>query len=407
MAIASGINKTVAFKKQSGLGVVASGSGGQLIRRETATFNVTKDTYENNEIVSHQQSTGAVHGIARSADTINGLMSGTSYQAFIASLLRKDWVATSAITGLSLTIAASGSNYTITRGSGDFLTGGVKIGDVIRLSAAGLNANNVAKDLVIVGLTSTVITANVLKSGGTLTAEGPIASCTVTVMGKKAWVPTSGHTNEYYTFEEFFSDLTRSHVYQDIQIGMLDVGVPATGNVTAAFSLVGLGAVTKSGSQSLTSPTAATTTNVMQSIAGAIYVGGVRYSNITSFSLKIDGQVNPGEAVVGSNTIADVYRGRIKVSGSFSFVFENDTLSQPFEDETATSIIAVLADARTDAANTVAFVMPRVKLFSNDADDGEKQIVRTVNFTAEINGSGGASLASHQTILSIQDSQVA
>lgn len=407
MAIAQGINKTIAFKKQSGLGVVASGSGGQLIRRETATFNVTKDTYENNEIVSHQQSTGAVHGIARSAGTINGLMSGNSYQSFIASLLRKDWVATSAITSLSLTIAASGSNYTITRGSGDFLTGGLKIGDVIRLSAAGLNANNVAKDLVIVGLTSTVITANVLKSGGTLTAEGPIASCTVTVMGKKSWVPTTGHTNEYYTFEEFFSDVPRSHVYPDVQIGMLDVGVPATGNVTAAFSLVGLGAVTKSGSQSLTSPTAATTTNVMQSIAGAIYVGGVRYSNITSFSLKVDGQVNPGEAVVGSNTIADLYRGRIKVSGSFSFVYDADTLTNDFDNETATSIIAVLADARTDAANTVAFVMPRVKLFSNDADDGEKQIVRTVNFTAEINGSGGASLASHQTILSIQDSQVA
>lgn len=407
MAIASGINKTVAFKKQSGLGSVASGAGGQLIRRETATFNVTKDTYENNEIVSHQQSTGAVHGIARSAATINGLLSGTSYQSFIASLLRKDWVATSALTGLSLTIAASGSNYTITRATGDFLTGGVKVGDVIQLSGGSLNSNNVAKNLVVVGVTSTVITANVLKSGGTLTAEGPIASSTVTVMGKKAWVPTSGHTNEYYTFEEFFSDLTRSHVYQDIQIGMLDVGVPATGNVTASFGLVGLGSVSKTGSQVLTSPTDATTTAVMSSVAGAVYLGGTRYGNVTSVSLKIDGQVNPGEAVVGSNTVADVYRGRIKVSGSFSFVYENDTLAQPFEDESATSLILVLADARTDAANTVAFTMPRVKLFSNDADDGEKQIVRTVNFTAEINGSGGASLASHQTILSIQDSQVA
>ena len=407
MAIAQGINKTVAFKKQSGLGTVASGAGGQLIRRETATFNVTKDTYENNEIVSHQQSTGAVHGIARSAGTINGLLSGTSYQSFIASLLRKDWVATSAISSLSLTIAASGSNYTITRATGDFLTGGIKIGDVIQLSGGSLNSNNVAKNLVVVGVTATIITANVLKSGGTLTAEGPIASCTVTVMGKKAWVPTTGHTNEYYTFEEWFSDLTRSHVYPDIQIGMLDVGVPATGNVTASFGLVGLGAVTKSGSQSLTAPTAATTTAVMSSVAGAVYVGGTRYSNITTISIKIDGQVNPGEAVVGSNTIADVYRGRIKVSGSFSFVYENDTLAQPFEDETATSLILVLADARTDAANTVAFTMPRVKLFSNDADDGEKQIVRTVNFTAEINGSGGASLANHQTILSIQDSQVA
>lgn len=405
MPIAQGINKTIAYKKQTALGATATGSGGQLIRRETATFNQTKDTYENNEIVAHQQSTGATHGIARSAGTINGLLSGSSYSALMGSLLRKDFVATSALTGLSLTIAASGSNYTITRATGDFLTGGIKIGDVIQITAGSVNANNLNKNLVVVGVTATVLTVNVLNSGATMTAEGPIASCTITVPGKKAWVPTTGHTNDYYTFEEWYSDAVRSHVYPDLQIGMLDVAVPATGNVTAAFGLVGLGAKTESGTQSLTSPTAATTTNVMSSVAGAVYVGGVRYTNITSFSLKIDGQVNPGEANIGSNTVGDVYRGRIKVSGSFSFVYDADTLGANFLDETATSLIAVLADARTAAANTVAFVLPRVKFFSNDADDGEKQIVRTINFTAEINGSGGASLASHQTIVSIQDSQ--
>lgn len=405
MPIAQGINKTIAYKKQTALGTTATGSGGQLIRRETATFNQTKDTYENNEIVSHQQSTGATHGIARSAGTINGLLSGASYSALMGSLLRKDFVATSALTGLSLTIAASGSNYTITRATGDFLTGGIKIGDVIQITAGSVNANNLNKNLVVVGVTATVLTVNVLNSGATMTEEGPIASCTITVPGKKAWIPTTGHTNDYYTFEEWYSDAVRSHVYPDLQIGMLDVAVPATGNVTAAFGLVGLGAKTESGTQSLTSPTAATTTNVMSSVAGAVYVGGVRYTNITSFSLKIDGQVNPGEANIGSNTVGDVYRGRIKVSGSFSFVYDADTLGANFLDETATSLIAVLADARTAAANTVAFVLPRVKFFSNDADDGEKQIVRTINFTAEINGSGGASLASHQTIVSIQDSQ--
>lgn len=405
MAIAQGINKTVAYKVQSALGTPASGSGGQLIRRETAMLNVNKDSYENNEIVSHQQSTGATHGVARSAGSIKGLLSGSSYQAFMASLVRKAWAATSAISSLSLTIAASGSNYTITRASGDFLTGGLKIGDVIQLSGGSLNSNNVSKNIVIVGLTSTVITGNVLASGLTLTAEGPIASCTVTVVGKKTWVPTSGHTNEYYTFEEWYSDISRSAVFPDVQIGSLDLSMPATGNVGVDIALVGLGAKTESGTQSLTSPTAATTTNVMGSVAGAVYVGGVRYSNITALSVKIDGQVQAGEAVIGSNSVPDVYRGRIKVSGSFSFLYDADTLGTPFANETSTSIIAVIADARTAAANTFAVVMSKVKLFTNDADDGEKQIVRTVNFTAEINGSGGTSLADHQTIISIQDSQ--
>ena len=407
MPIAQGINKTIAYKKQSGLGTAASGSGGQLIRRETAMLNVSKDSYENAEIVSHQQSTGSTHGIARTMGSVNGLLSGQSYQDFVSSLVRKAWVATTAITGVSLTIAASSSNYTITRSAGDFLTGGVKIGDIIQITAGSVNANNLNKNLVVIGVTSTVLTVNVLASGLTMTAEGPIASCTVTIVGKKAWVPTSGHTNDYYTFEEYFTDLTRSAVYPDIQIASLDLSMPATGNASADFSLVGLGAVTQSGTQSLTSPTAATTTSVFGSVAGAVYIGGVRYSNVTSLSLKIDGQVNAGEAVIGSNSVPDVYRGRIKVSGSFSYLYDADTLSAPFLNETVTSLIIALADARTAAANTFGVTMSRVKFFSADADDGEKQIVRTVNFVAEIDGTGGASLANNQTIVSIQDSQAA
>jgi hypothetical protein len=278
---------------------------------------------------------------------------------------------------------------------------------VIQLSGGSLAAGNVAKNCVVITVTALVATVNVLLSGSTLTAEGPIASCTITVMGKKVWVPTSGHTNDYYTLEDYFTDLTRSHLWPDMQIGSLDVGMPATGNVTGNFALVGLGGKTESGAQVLTSPAAAPTTAVFGAVAGAAYVAGVRYTNITSFSLKIDGSVAQGEATIGSNTIADVQRGRIKVSGSFSYLYDADTIGANFLNETTVALTLVLADARTAAANTMAFVMPQVKLFSNDVDDGEKQLIRTVNFTAEIPSTGGAALSNNQTIISVQDSQAA
>jgi tail tube protein len=405
MTVAQGINKTVAYKKQSGLGSSSSGSGGTLLRRVTSTLNVTKDSYENNEIVSHQQSTGMTHGIAKSGGTLNGLLSGASYIPFIGSLLRKDPVATAAITSLSLTIAASGSNYSVTRASGDFLAGGIKNGDVIQLSGGSLNANNVAKNLVVVGVTATVLTVNVLNRTSTLTAEGPIASCTVTVVGKKTYAPTSGHTNDYYTFEEWYSDLSKSRLFADVQIGQVEIQMPATGNVASNFSLVGLGSVSKGGTQILTSPTAAPTSNVFGSVAGAVFIGGVRYGTVTSLNVTINGNVSQGEATIGSNTISDVQRGRIAVSGSFAMVFDAETIPAVFDNETLTSLIVVLADARTDAANTISIVMSAVKLSSTDLDDGEKQLVGTYNFTAAYNGAGGTALADLPTIISIQDSQ--
>ena len=124
MTVAQGITRTWAYKVQSALGTAASGSGGQLLRRTSIDLAGTKDTYSTNEISSTQQSTGATHGVGSSGGTISGEMSATTYGDFQQYLLRKDWAATSAISSLSLTIAASGSNYTVTRATGDFLTGG-------------------------------------------------------------------------------------------------------------------------------------------------------------------------------------------------------------------------------------------------------------------------------------------
>jgi len=405
MPVAQGINRFMAFKKQSGLNVTATGAGGQLVRRETATLGATREAYSSNEVVSHQQHTGDTHGVAKSQGSINGLLSPLTYQGFIESLLRRLATATSAITGLSLSIAVSGANFTITRGSGDFLTGGIKIGDVIRLSAGAFNANNLLKNILVIGVTATVLTVLVV-DGTTLTAEGPITGSTVTVPGRKTFVPTASHTNDYYTFEEFYNDLTRSHLFPDVQIASAEIGVPSSGNVTANFGLIGLGARTKSGARVLTSPGAETTTNVVASVAGYVSIGGVRYTAITSATITIDGGVTHGESVVGSNFIPDVQRGRIKVSGQFTALYESDTLATPFDNATATNMILVLADTGTAPTDFVTIVLPQVKLFSDDGDDGEKQIVRTYSFVAEINSSatGGTSLANNQTIISIQDS---
>lgn len=406
MTVAQGISKTISYKVQSGLGTAASGSGGQLLRRESANFTLTKDTYSNNEIASHQQHTGDTHGIRKTQATISGVLSANTYQDMFASVLRKAWAATSAISSLTLTIAADASNWSITRSAGDFLTGGIKIGDVIRLSGANLAAGNVGVNLVVLGVTSTVLTVSV-PTGTALTAESSKAASTVTVVGKKCWVPTTGHTNLYYTFEENFENVTRYKVYKDCQIGKVDISMPATGNVTTSFALIGLGSRVSSGTQSLTTPSAETSTAVLASVSGSAYIGGVKQASVTSASISIDGQVTHGEAVIGSNTIPDTQRGRIMVKGTFTALYESDTLASPFENETTTSLVLYLADDATDSADFVTIVCPEVKIFSDDADDGEKQIIRTYNFTAQICSTGGASLANLQTIVSVQDSTIA
>jgi hypothetical protein len=401
MTVAQGQLKKLSYKKQTGLGSAASGSGAQYLRRETASFNFKKDVFNSNEITTHQQYTGDTYGAGKSDGKLDNVLSVGTYADFLGSIVRRDFAAISAITGLSLTIAGSGP-YTLTDASATFLTDGVKIGHVIRITAG--TYTGVARDinLIVTAVTETVVTC-VVPNGKTLDAQGPIASSEVTVIGQTTLAPTSGHTNDYYTFEEWYSDLSKSRLYSDVQAASADISIPATGNSTISLAFLGLSR-TKGASQVLTTPTAETTTPILTAANGYILMAGSRTTVGTSLSLKIDGGVQHGETVIGSRVISDLVKGDIKASGTLTAQLDGETVSDYFDDETAISVIAVLFADNSDTSDFIAFVLPRVKLMSDDIDDGKKQLVSTFNFTGEINSAGGAALSSDQTIVGLQDS---
>lgn len=402
MPVAQGIRKQTCYGKQTGLGVPKVGAGGQILRRKTAIFTATRDMFANDEIVSHQQSTGVTYGLQKAGGKIDGLLSPATYKELFAAALRKAFTATAPMTGLSLTIAGSGP-YTLTRGSGSYLTDGLKVGDVVRLSVGSLNAANINKNLLVtavVALVATVVPVN----GVAMFAEGPIATTTMTVVGKKALVPLTGHTDDFFTFEEWYADLARSEIFTDSKVAKVQVDLPSTGNATASFEVVALDR-TIAGAQSFTTPATETTTAVLSALSGIVYVNGSKVSNITGAQLTIDCGIKPVSAVLGSNFSPDMDRGRIQVSGSFSALFDSATLSSLFDTESVTSIVLVIASDPSATADFITFTMGRVKLTGDAPDDGEKSIVRTYPFTAELNSTGGAALNWDQTIITIQDSQ--
>lgn len=401
MAIAQGINKQVAIKKQTALGTAATGSGGQILRREQSTNTLKKDTYANNEIASHQQSTGKTHGL-RSVDTaLNGVLSAGTYSTVIASVLRDDFTATTSLTGLALAVGGVLGAYTLT-GTGLLVSGGFKIGDIIRITVAtGLNADCLNKNLLIANITNTVITVKTL-NGSTMTT-GSGTACTLALPGKKSVVPITGHTKDYWTVEDWQSDISQSEVFSDVMFGKLDIGLPSTGNATLAVSGVGLNRTTGA-TRILTTPTGETTSNPLAAINGILIVNGAAVTNITGVTLSIDGKAAGMGAVVGSNVAPDIQRGTIEVSGSFTALYQDATLSTLFDNATQVNLVAIIEDNSTASSDFVAFSMSNITLDGDGKDDGDKAIVRTYPFTARINMAGGIALANDQTIISVQDS---
>jgi hypothetical protein len=402
MAVAQGINKKTVYKKQTGLGAAATGTGGQIVRRTSSVFQAPPDTFESNEIVSHQQSTGVGLGVVKPAGKIDGLLSPGTYGALLGSLLRKDMTVGVSTAGASITIAASGQNWTLTRAAGSYLTDGFKIGDVVRLTAGGFNAANSQKNLLIIALTATVATVRVV-NGSALVAEGPVTGATVAVTGKKALVPLTGHSNDYYTFEEWYPDLGRSEVYNDQQVGQAALNLPATGNATISLDTVGR-TRTLGAAQVLTTPNVETVTDILTAVNGVILVNGAPVANVTGAQVTINGNAAHSDAVVGSNVVDDIQRGRVAVSGSFTAKFDSVTLQTIFEGRSTTSLVLAVTEDATANADFVVINLPMIKLTGDTPDDGEKAVIRTYPFTAQINSAGGAALATDQTIIAIQDS---
>lgn len=405
MALAQGRNKVLTYKRQSAKGTIATTGSAQNLRRITSTFELAKETYNTaDEITTTQQMLSSRHGVRMVNGSVNGLLSPLTYSDLLSQLLRKDFAAVSALTTLSITVAGSGP-YTITRGTGSFLTGGIKVGMVIRLTAGSFNASNLNKNLLVTGVTATIITCVVL-NGSSLVAEGPVASATVSVQGKVTYVPASGHTNIYNTVEEWYADVPHSERNVDVKVGSASLSLPGTGNATIDLSFMGLNQ-TRDTSQYYVTPTAETTTNTLVAASGALYVDGASIATVTDLSIEVTGNQTAADGAVGSDLRVDIFDGKVMATGSFTAYFDNVDTADAFLNEEEISILSALTDGSEADAEFMTFYMPRIKVNTDTPDDGETGLKRTYSFEALYNSAGSSSAATEATTIQIQDSLAA
>lgn len=402
MTIARGISKKIGYKRESTWGTPAGTSGAKYLRRVTANFNLTKETYESGEIRTDAQVADMRHGVRSAEGSLNGELSPSTYADFMQSVLARDFTAGSTTAGASITIATSGLFFTITRAAGSWLTDGFYVGNVIRLSGAGFNAANVANNLLIVSMTATVLTVKVL-SATTLVTEGPIAAAGVAAVGKLTYAPLTGHTDDSYTVEEWYSDIAQSEVYTGMKVGTMNVQLPATGLVTCDFSFMGKNLDQKGTTQYFTSPTAAGTNGIFASVSGAMVVNGQPVALITSMDFTVERGLEAAN-VVGSNFAADVFTGRIRVNGNFSTYFQDGVFRDYFDSEAKISLVVALSTGEEKNADVVSFSFPLVKVGSATKADGELGIVQDHSFVALLNPTTSAGLIG--STMMVQDTAV-
>lgn len=401
MGQASGVFKQVTYKVETTYGVMPAAGAAQAMRRVTSSLDMTKDTYQSAEMRPDFQMADFRHGLRKVAGTINGELSAKTYADFLGAVLKKDFVAGVTVTGASFTIAGAAGVWTITRAAGSWLTDGVKIGDVVRLTAGTFNAANRDKNIQVTGMTATVLTGIVLNASA-LVPEGPIASATLTVIGKKAFTPQSGHTDKSFSIEHWHPDVPSSEVFTGLKVSKMTFTLPATGMATVAVEFVGKDVV-PGVAQYFVNPTPVTVTGTMAAVNGVVKVGNAAGGTITSATIEITA-AQSSEPGIGSNTADQAATGRVIVTGQVTAKFDSTSLRDAFYNETETSAYLAFTADNSAASDFMGFSLSRLKLNGAAKDDGEKILIQTIPFQALLDINGGAGKATEMTTLSIQDS---
>jgi hypothetical protein len=379
--IARGVAKTVAIAPETVCwGEPAAAGTARLLRRVTANFNLSKETFESAEIRASQQVSDMRHGTVSVSGSLNAELSAGSYSDLMGALVARDFSVVAPATGLSITIAASGENWTVTRAAGSWLTSGFGPGMVVRLTAGTFNAANLNKNLVIISVTATILTVRVL-NGTALVAEGPIASATVTVQGKTTFVPATGHTDKSFTVEERYTDINQYERFIGVKVNNMAVSIPANGLATVDFGFSGKDMDRAESTAYFTNPTAQSSTGVVGSANGFVMFNGSPVAIITSADFTIE-RPSENASVTGSNSIVNIFMGRIRASGNLSLFFIDGNARNAFKNETEVSLVFTLAEGSLGTSNVLSFTFPRVKLNGFEKADAEQGIVVSTPFMA-------------------------
>lgn len=396
MALAERVFRSVAFKKQTDLATLATGTGAQRIRRVNFGLQPQATPIPTQEIISSLQTRGTVFGTETVPGTLDGELSAGTYLNLIGSALRKDPVAGGTSGALTNVTAAAGPPGTFTRAAGSWITDGVRVGDVGRFTGWTTTATANNKNHRVTAVTATVLTV-----AGTVVSKAAGDSVTFTVPGKKTWIPATGHTTDFYTFEDFFSDIAQSHVYRGVQVGGVVIGGGPNARSTINLPLVGVARTTGT-SQHFTTPAAESTAPSMSTTEGSLRLLGADVAVVTAFGISV---LAPPDPVPGMFTRAPVSVGRpaFTNSGNIALGFEDNTLIAAFDAKTSFALHAVIAESNSPTADFISIFCPRVNLVSPQIPDTGNSLFQTADFEIHEDTSGAS--GTEQTSIIIQDSR--
>jgi len=301
-------------------------------------------------------------------------MSVGSFDEIFEAVMRSSFVAAVPITDSEMTSITT-TVSTIIAAGGSWITEGVKVGDIVRLTGHSTAANNDINLLVLDVSASTLTLV-----GSPLTADAaPDSAFTLTILKKLANAATP--TRRSYHIEEFNADIGQSELFGGCRWdgftitgspdGMATIDLPVVG---ASVDPLGQGA-----SPFFDDPTLDTSIGLVF-VDAQISLGGSFLVTGTAFTLELALGM-AGLPVIGSTVTPDVFDGRAVMSGSLSIVRSDLDRLIAFDAETEFGLHVLLEEPTGTPKGALSIFIPKLKFTSADAPLGsDGAMIETIPF---------------------------
>ena len=360
-----GQNVIVAYKVQSTAGTAPDATGGKRVRlNQSPGLSMTRALIESNEIRGDMLTAMARLGHRSVGGGYNGDLSIGSWDDWLEAAVRATWVAAVAITESTMTSITT-TTSTIVAAAGSWITEGVRVGDLVRLTGHATTANN---DLT---LRVTAVTASTITVSGTpLTADAVADTAfTLTILKKLANAATP--TRRAFYIDEYNQDIDVSEVYDWCRISGFTLRMTPDGMATIDWRIVGRGQAPRATGASpyYTSPTLARTIGLVASDA-TIRLNGAEVATFTSLELVYDLNATT-LPVIGSSNTPDVFDNKAQMSGNLSMLRDDLANVTSFDAETEMELHVLLQEPdAADPISSFGLFLPRIKLTSVEAPLG-------------------------------------
>lgn len=372
MVYQTGRQVSVTFAEETTYGTLATATDGKVFRPNTGNLTLSKELINSNENRRDGMMSRGRHGSRSVTGQYTGDLSVGSYDEWVEAVFRGTFDTALSIdesTAAMSTATLSVASNVITASAGSFITAGVRVGDVIRLTA-GFAAGNMNRNLRVTAVTATTVTV----ADDIEDEAGPLSTYTI----ERPRKVLQGTTARSFTVEEREIDIDSSEVFTGVRVGQFQIALQPNNMATVTFNLVGQDGQLMEGADSpyFTDPTE-TTTIGLTAVEAKIRLGTEDVLDVSSVDLSVNLNA-AGNPVVGSNLTPDVFTNLANVTGSVTALKSDATRMQQFLDEDELSLHMLFEDP--DGDGFVSVFVGNLTLGSATKSDLGSDGARTASF---------------------------